>query len=171
MRAAYLRTGYEAAGIVVHIGARSAAMDALLRARGARHAGFVTAWNPFSRKRPAGWNARMLARLRQAARGRVLAEGVGGAHRWWERHLLVGADPRRLVALARRFRQNAIVLVAPGRSARLVWCAPHTSGGPIRTFGPLSLPVIGPQRCGGTSEMRTVARCVGPASSVPTQML
>ncbi len=28
-----------------------------------------------------------------------------------------------------------------------------------------------PQRRGGTSEMRTVARCVGPRFSVPTQML
>ena len=90
MRAAYLRTAYEAGGVVVRIGRRSAAMDALLRGR---HAAFITAWNPMSRRRPRGWA---------------------------ERHLLVAGDPRALAVLARRFRQAAVVAVAPGRAARLV---------------------------------------------------
>lgn len=117
MRAAYLRTVYEAAGLGVRIGARSAALDRLL---GRRRAAFVTAWNPRSRRRPRGWNERMQARLRQAARGRIVAEGWGRARGWAEHHLLVAGDPRWLAALARRFRQAAIVLVAPGRRARLV---------------------------------------------------
>lgn len=117
MRAAYLRTAYEAGGVVVRIGRRSAAMDALLRGR---HAAFITAWNPMSRRRPRGWNERMLARLRQAARGRIIAEGWGSARGWAERHLLVAGDPRALAVLARRFRQAAVVAVAPGRAARLV---------------------------------------------------
>ncbi|PWS37469.1 DUF3293 domain-containing protein [Falsiroseomonas bella] len=120
MRAAYLRSDYEAGGVSVRIGARSPAFDALLRRRGASSAAFVTAWNPFSRRMPEGWNDRMLVRLRQAARGRVLAEGIGQAGAWWERHLLVAGDPRRIARLARRFRQNAIVVIAPGRPARLV---------------------------------------------------
>jgi hypothetical protein len=124
MRAAYLRTAYEAGGIAVRIGARSRAFDALLRRHRARSAAFVTAWNPFSRRMPEGWNGRMLARLRQAARGRVLAEGIGRAGRWWERHLLVGGDPRWIARLARRFRQNAIVVIAPGRPAVLRWTGP-----------------------------------------------
>ena len=119
MRADYARTDYEAGGIVTRIGRRSAALDALLRARGVRHAGFVTAWNPFSRTMPRGWNERMLARLRQAARGRVLAEGWGRARSWAERHLLIAGDPRWIATLARRFRQHALVLVAPGHPARL----------------------------------------------------
>jgi hypothetical protein len=147
MRAAYLRTDYEANGIVVRVGRRCAAMDQLLRGCAA---GFVTAWNPFSRKMGCGWNRRMLARLREAARGRVVAEGWGRGPGWAERHLLIAGDPRALRTLARRFRQNAIVIVAPRRKAKLLWCA---------------------QRLGGTSEMRTVARWVGPRSSVPTQML
>ena len=36
-------------------------MDALLARHGARCAVFVTAWNPFSRRMPAGWNRRMQA--------------------------------------------------------------------------------------------------------------
>jgi hypothetical protein len=120
MRAAYARTDYEAAGIVARIGRRSAALDALLRAHGAKAAGFVTAWNPFSRKMPRGWNDRMLAKLRQAARGRVLAEGWGRGLSWAERHLLIAGDPRWIARLARRFRQHALVMVAPGHPARIV---------------------------------------------------
>ncbi len=69
---------------------------------------------------PAGWNARMMARLRTAARRLPSAEGEGRARGWAERHLLVAADPRRAAVLARRFRQNAIVVVRTGAPARLV---------------------------------------------------
>lgn len=120
LRAAYARTDYEAGGAVARIGRRSKAVDGLLRAGRVRAAGFVTAWNPFSRPMPRGWNERMLARLREAARGRVLAEGWGRGTGWAERHLLVAGDPRRLATLARRFRQHAIVAVAPGHPARIV---------------------------------------------------
>lgn len=119
LRAAYLRTAYEAGGITCRIAARSAAMDAFLRARCCPSAGFVTAWNPFSRPMPQSWNARMQSRLRAAARGRVLAEGWGRGRGWAEHHLLIAGGPRSLGRLARRFRQHAIVLVAPGRPARL----------------------------------------------------
>jgi len=114
---AYSQTAYEAAGIVVRVGRRSAAMDDLLRGR---RAAFVTAWNPMSRRMPRGWNDRMLDRMREAARGRIIAEGWGSARGWAERHLLVAGDPRWLATLARRFRQAATVVVAPGRPARLV---------------------------------------------------
>ena len=120
MRAAYARTEYEAGGAVARIGRRSATVDALLRAAGARHAAFVTAWNPWSRPMPPGWNARMLRRLRAAAGRRTLAEGWGRGRRWAERHLLVEGEPRRVAVLARRFRQHAIVAVARARPARIV---------------------------------------------------
>ncbi len=120
LRRAYARTDYEAGGIVTRIGRRNASLDALLRAAGVRHAGFVTAWNPYSRRMPRGWNERMLDRLREAARGRVLAEGWGSGRGWAERHLLVAGDPRGVARLARRFRQHALVMVARGQPARLV---------------------------------------------------
>jgi hypothetical protein len=116
---AYARTAYEAAGAVARIGRRSPALDRLLRRLGARQGGFVTAWNPLSRRMPRGCNDRMLARLRQAARRLPLAEGWGRGQGWAERHLLVAADPRRVAVLARRFRQNAIVVVRLGGPARL----------------------------------------------------
>lgn len=121
LRAAFLRTGYEAGGVVVRVGRRSAAMDALLRRRGVRAAGFVTAWNPFSRPMPLGWNRRLQARLGEAMRGAVLAEGWGVGRGWAEHHLLLAGDPRRIAVLARRFRQYAVVTLRPGRPARLLW--------------------------------------------------
>lgn len=141
--AAYARTDYGAgeagAAAVARIGRRSAAVDALLARAGLRQGAFVTAWNPWSRRMPRGWNERMLARLRGAARRLpVVAEGWGRgrepiprAHQpperrprpadaWAERHLLVGGDPRRALALARRFRQHAIAAVRLGQPARLL---------------------------------------------------
>jgi hypothetical protein len=120
LQAAYRRSIYAAAGAEARIGRRSPAVDALLRRLGARRGGFVTAWNPFSRRMPPGWNARMLARLRTAARRLPQAEGEGGHGRWRERHLLLAGDPHRLTVLARRFRQAAIVVVREGAPARLV---------------------------------------------------
>ena len=120
LRAAYRRTAYEADGAVARIGRRSVVMDTLLRRLRTRHGAFVTAWNPFSRRMPPGWNERMLARLRSAARRFGTVTGTGSSGRWAERHLLIAADPRRAVVLARRFRQNAIVVVSIGRKARLI---------------------------------------------------
>jgi hypothetical protein len=117
---AFRASRYEAGGVVIRIGERSAAMDALLRCHGARHAGLVTAWNPFSRAMPRGWNERMQRALRQAVRGRVLAEGFGRGRGWAEHHLLVEGDRRRIRMLARRFRQHAIVALAPAQPALLV---------------------------------------------------
>ena len=120
LRAAYAASAYEAAGAVARIGRRSDAVDALLRRLGARQGGFVSAWNPVSRRVPRGRNERMHLRLRKAARRLPMAEGWGGARGWRERHLLLGGDQRRLVVLARRFRQNAIVVVRAGQTARLL---------------------------------------------------
>jgi hypothetical protein len=117
---AYRRSAYEAAGAVAHIGRRSAAVDALLTRLGARRGGFVTAENPLSRRMPPGWNARAMRRFDAAIRRLPNAGGHGGWQRWREAHRLIAADPRVIAALARRFRQRAIVVVAPGAKARIV---------------------------------------------------
>ena len=113
---AFRATSYEAEGVVARIGRRSRAMDALLRGPAA----FITAWNPYSRPMPFGWNDRMQARLREAVAGRVIGEGVGRGRAWAEHHLLVAGPPARIRVVARRFRLHAIVIVAPGRPARLL---------------------------------------------------
>ena len=128
--AAYRCTEYGAAGAVARIGRRSAAVDAVLLSLGAREGAFVTAWNPWSRRMPPGWNARMLLRLREAARRLPHAEGEGRARRWAERHLLLATDPRRAAVLARRFRQSAMVVARVGAPARLVVLRPPTRPAP-----------------------------------------
>ena len=133
LRGAYARTDYEAAGVIAHIGRRCAAMDALLARLGTREAAFVTAWNPWSRRMPRGWNDRMAARLDEAAHRLPRLGGWGRArmpsHRgrsgrgWAEQHLLIAADRRVAARLARRFRQNAMVVVRRGACAELVLLA------------------------------------------------
>lgn len=117
---AFRATAYEAEGAVARVGRRSPAMDALLARAGAQPAGFITAWNPCSRAMPFGWNDRMQDRLRQAVAGRVIGEGWGRGRHWAEHHLLVALPPARLRVIARRFRQHAIVVVAPRQAARLL---------------------------------------------------
>jgi hypothetical protein len=117
---AYRRTSYEAGGIIIHIGRRSAAADHLLLAHGARTAVFITAYNPLSRRMPAEWNQRMQTRLRHdLGRRRVLC-GRGTASHWSEAHLLVFGDPRPIHRLARHYRQYGIVIVRYSQPARLV---------------------------------------------------
>ncbi len=117
----YRHTRYEAGGAVARIGRRSAAMDRLLVAARARQAVFVTAWNPFSRRMPPGWNIRMQARLAEALRRERTLPARGWLRTWSEDHLLVLAGHRRVAVLARRFRQNAIVISRLRQPSGLFW--------------------------------------------------
>jgi hypothetical protein len=117
---AYRHTAYEAGAVTVRVGQRCAAMDASLRRHGAWSGVFVTAWNPFSRPAPLGWNRRMAHALAQRLRRRKTIAGHGRWRRWQEEHWLVLGDPRRTLQLARLFRQRAVVVVSRGQRARLV---------------------------------------------------
>ncbi len=117
---AYRRTSYEAGGIKIRIGLRSAAADHLLLAHGARTAVLITAYNPRSRRMPLGWNQRMQNRLRDAVGRRPVLSGRSTAGHWSEAHLLVFGDPRPIHRLARYYRQHAFVMIRHGQRARLV---------------------------------------------------
>jgi hypothetical protein len=117
---AYRRARYETAGVQVYIGRRSPAMDRLLSSCDAREAVFLTAYNPFSRVMPAGWNRRMQAHLAQTVRRHRILPATGSWRHWSEAHLVVFGDPRPARRLARRYRQNAIVVVRIRQPARLV---------------------------------------------------
>lgn len=107
-------------GVPVRVGRRSAAADAVLARLGARCGVILTAWNPFGRRHPPGWNRRAGARLALASRRipSIRADGRLGA--WAEEGLLLACDPRRALPLARRFRQGGVVLLRRGAPARLV---------------------------------------------------
>jgi hypothetical protein len=117
---AYRATRYRVGGAEVRIGRRSPAMDAVLLSLGAREAAFITAYNPFSRVMPPGWNLRMQARLAVTLRRRLVLPGDGSWRRWSEAHMVVFGDSRPTRRLARQFRQYGVVLVRIRQPAYLV---------------------------------------------------
>jgi hypothetical protein len=110
-------------------------MDRLLSSYRARQAVFITAYNPCSRLKPAGWNRRMQIRLAQTTRRIPALPALGSWRRWSEAHLLVFGDPRRTRLMARRYRQNAIVVVRLRQPARLVLRAGLAGRPPIEKDG------------------------------------
>ncbi|MFL5257347.1 MAG: DUF3293 domain-containing protein [Rhodopila sp.] len=120
LRRAYRMTRYEAAGVTVRIGVRSAAFDNLLRHHRCRAAVFISADNPRSKRMPPAWNRRMLTRLRETARRRSVLPARGTWQAWQEAHLLVLGDPRPALRLARMFRQNAVVIVRLHQGPRII---------------------------------------------------
>jgi hypothetical protein len=107
-------------GARVRVGRRSTAADAVLARLGARQGVILTAWNPFGRRHPEGWNRRAAARLARASRRIASVRADGALGRWAEEGLLLAGDPRRALTLARRFRQGGVVLLRRGAAARLV---------------------------------------------------
>jgi hypothetical protein len=118
---AYRATSYTAGNIDIRIGRHSPATDALLTTYRARQATLITAYNPFSRRIPLGCNQRMHARLARTLRRHTALPATGTLRRWSEAHLLVFGDVRPIRALARRFRQNSIVILRRGQPARLLF--------------------------------------------------
>ncbi len=117
----YRATAYQACSFTVHIGRRA---DALLRTIGAREACFLGADNPRSRRMPPGWNRRARLRLAAALRRVPTSPATGTWRRWSEAHLLAALPKLRARVLARRFRQNAIVVLRHGAPAALLWTVP-----------------------------------------------
>lgn len=131
LAAAYYRTVYQAAGVAMRIGRRSAALDSLLQGLGTRQGVFITAWNPLSHPMPPGWNHRMQRALRQRLRRVPVLTGRGVLHRWEEEHVLAAADPGCVLRLARLFRQRAVLALRQRHPVRLVLLA-WPDPGPIR---------------------------------------
>ncbi|PPQ36480.1 DUF3293 domain-containing protein [Rhodopila globiformis] len=121
LRRAYHRTEYTVSGITLRIGRRSAGMDRLLRSWNRREAAFITAYNPYSRPMPPGWNRRMQQRLLLAARRWPVLPASGQWRRWREAHLVILAPRPCATVLARRFRQHGIVMLRRGQPALLVF--------------------------------------------------
>jgi hypothetical protein len=117
---AYRRSRYSVAGFGLTVGRRSGALDGLLSGMGAREAVLITAWNPASRRMPPQWNERRMAALRDLLGSTPSLPAYGVWAGWFEEHLLVVGDRRRLAVLARRFRQAAMVGLKRGQDVRLL---------------------------------------------------
>ncbi|MFC0409403.1 DUF3293 domain-containing protein [Roseomonas elaeocarpi] len=124
---AYRRTPYRVDGpagpVVLRIGRRDPAAAALLRALRVREAVLLTADNPASRRRAPGWNRRAARRLADATHRVPTLAGCSGTGRWQEAQRLLPLDARRGAVLARRFGQNAFVLLRHGQAPQLRWVA------------------------------------------------
>lgn len=118
--AAYRNTVYQAGAVAIRVGRRCPAMDQLLLAHGVRQAVFIAADNPYSRRMPPGWNDRMRIRLAETLSRRPVLPAKGRCRDWSEAHFLVLGDPQPIIRLARRFRQNAIVIARLRQPAHLL---------------------------------------------------
>ena len=116
---AYLETHYQACGVIVRIGRR----EAVLHMVGSRGGGFITAWNPASRRLPDGINRRRQRSLAGWLRRYCCVPAKSGLRHWREAQVLVAADPRVLAVIGRRFGQNAIVVLRANQPARLLLLA------------------------------------------------
>jgi Protein of unknown function (DUF3293) len=128
--AAYRVTDYEvhaATPFVLHVGRHSPELDALLGARAANCAAFITAWNPKSLPRPAVENRaaqeRLEAELRREGFECVPGFGRDPLDRWpGEPSVLVLGLPRRqAIDCGRRYDQKAVLCVERGQPVELVW--------------------------------------------------
>jgi Protein of unknown function (DUF3293) len=123
---AYRLSLYRAGGVSVRVGRRPVRDDeggggGLWGGRG--DIVFVSASNPGGRRRPDGWNCRMMRRLAESLPGVTLHAGEGRLGRWSEPLFAAVLPLARGRVIARRFRQNAVLLVRDGRPARLVFLA------------------------------------------------
>lgn len=117
--AAYRRAPYRVGPALIRVGRRSATLDGLLLAHGARGGVLVTGWNPGGRRLPEEVNRRRAARLAERLRGLRALPGVNGEGRWREESLLVLAAVGRIERVARLLGQEAIILLRRGGRARL----------------------------------------------------
>jgi hypothetical protein len=149
---AYQATHYvvEAQGgaFTLRVGAESAELGALMRARGIEGAAYLTAYNPWSLPRGTAENdaAQRALEAGLAALGCTLLPGAGhdpSGH--WPPEpsvLALGLSLERAIDAARRWGQNAFVWIdRAGEPCRLVFtrpvadAAPHTTPTPTPTHG------------------------------------
>jgi hypothetical protein len=120
----YRATSYRVGGLALQIGRASRRLDALLARLHVRSAVLITACNPRSRRMPARCNERATVRLAALLRRRTVLPARSGQGAWLEQQFFVDCAAAWATRLARRFRQNAIVLLVRGRPPALRLVAP-----------------------------------------------
>ncbi len=122
----YRLSTYRAGTVEARIGRRPVGLDGRVRVPSV----LLSACNPGGRRLFDGWNRRMMQRLAETLRRVAHVQGEGRLRQWSEPLVLAAMTPARAIVLARRFRQNAVVVLHPGRPARLLLLA-----APRRTVG------------------------------------
>ncbi len=116
----YRLSRYEAGGAVLRVGCRATGLEAgwesHLKGRGLV---LLSACNPGGRRQHDGWNDRMMRRLAETLRRVPHMPGKGVLGIWSEPLVLAAIDSRRSLVLARRFRQNGVILIGRDRRVKL----------------------------------------------------
>lgn len=115
----YRLSTYRAGTVAARVGRRPGGLDRTVRVPLV----LLSACNPGGRRMTDGWNRRAMRRLDEAMRRIPRVEGEGRLGRWSEPLVLAAMAPARGIVLARRFRQNAVVVLRPRRPARLMLLA------------------------------------------------
>lgn len=118
IRGIYAKSLYQAGNIRVRIGHYPQNLPAYSKGKTLVMLG---ACNPGGRIRPKGWNKRMMRQLRRCLSRYEYVEGKGSLNGVSEPLFLVTMDPRKALVLARRFSQNAIVVIRERRRSYLVY--------------------------------------------------
>jgi len=126
----YRATDYVAYGhsraFLIRVGHHSLVIDGLLTRLKVKSGAFLTACSPFSKSLSEGanayWDRELKGHLRARGFAYLVGQGRGTTGDWPpEASIFVfGISRREASAVARRFRQNAIVYVTMGRPAELV---------------------------------------------------
>lgn len=113
--------------IIIRVGKKSEALDAMLAKEGVRDWAFITAWNPRSQKLSEAENAARNDALREALRAKGVkffeGKGVGPDGGWSEESVLaIGINREDALAIGRRYAQAAIVIGSAEKPAKLLYC-------------------------------------------------
>ncbi len=136
----YLTTRYVVAGppcrrsLVLRVGVREPALARLQARAGCRYSAYITAWNPRSvpqvRRRNEAAQRRLVRDLEKQSGIRLLhGEGIAANGEWREPSVLaLGLARPAALRLARRFRQNAVLICDKRGVPHLVMLRPASSG-------------------------------------------
>lgn len=83
----------------------------------------LSAYNPGGRLKPLGWNMRMMQKLEQYLYHYEYFTGTGSLKEISEPLFMVNILVSKAILLARKFRQNAIVVIRSQRRSALVFLA------------------------------------------------
>ncbi|MBE7212204.1 MAG: DUF3293 domain-containing protein [Gluconacetobacter diazotrophicus] len=113
----YRLSRYAAGPLAVRIGRRPAGLPPGWERRDVV---LLSAANPGGARRPDGWNARMMRTLAVRLRRHPVLSGEGRLGTWSEPLVAAAMPAAAAIVLARRYRQNAVVLLRGDRPARLL---------------------------------------------------
>ncbi|QNT79537.1 DUF3293 domain-containing protein [Entomobacter blattae] len=123
IRKVYAKSLYRAGPVLTRINRIPQGMENIEHGKSFLEWGMVSAYNPGGKRHPEGWNHRMFAHLQQELEkaGFVYYYGIGSLYNQEEPLFMVAVPRGRLYKLARKYRQNAVVLLQKGRRSRLVF--------------------------------------------------